>query len=113
MLDSRSEVRTTLIVAPLALIRQWEAEILSKSSKDALRVLVHYGKGIVKCKVEVIVNVTYHILKNNVFPVTLPLSAAKSFDRYDVGKKSILSPVVLNPYIASLCSKSLRRIKLL
>lgn len=34
----------TLVVAPLALIKQWESEIMSKVTEDyALRVLVHHG----------------------------------------------------------------------
>ncbi|GAA97307.1 uncharacterized protein L969DRAFT_49570 [Mixia osmundae IAM 14324] len=35
--------RGTLIVAPLALIRQWESEIRAKIKPDTLRVLVHHG----------------------------------------------------------------------
>ncbi|KAK0629006.1 SNF2 family N-terminal domain-containing protein [Bombardia bombarda] len=38
--------RGTLVVAPLALIRQWEAEIKDKVSKNQpLKVLVHHGPG--------------------------------------------------------------------
>jgi SNF2 family DNA or RNA helicase len=35
--------KTTLIVAPLAVIRQWEAECKSKAEKGYLSVYVHHG----------------------------------------------------------------------
>lgn len=35
--------RSTLIIAPLALIRQWEEEIRSKTERNSLRVYVHHG----------------------------------------------------------------------
>ncbi|KAL1923656.1 uncharacterized protein VTP21DRAFT_8636 [Calcarisporiella thermophila] len=46
MLSNRStdaNIKTTLIVAPLALIRQWECEIKSKTTPESLSVYVHHG----------------------------------------------------------------------
>ena len=59
----------TLIVAPLALIKQWEAEIAEKISKSQkLRVLVHHGpsrtKSIEKLKSYDIVITTYQVLSS-------------------------------------------------
>lgn len=59
--------KSTLIVAPLALIKQWEAEVKSKVDKaHALRVLVHHGPNRAKSyrelkKFDVVVT-TYQIL---------------------------------------------------
>jgi SNF2 family DNA or RNA helicase len=57
----------TLVVAPLALIRQWEAEIKTKVHKDhALRVLVHHGPSRTKYAADLkkydVVITTYQIL---------------------------------------------------
>lgn len=57
----------TLVVAPLALIKQWEAEIKDKVEKDhALRVLVHHGPSRTKSHNELkkydVVITTYQIL---------------------------------------------------
>lgn len=57
----------TLVVAPLALIKQWEAEIKDKVDKDhALRVLVHHGPSRTKSHAELkkydVVITTYQIL---------------------------------------------------
>ncbi|KAF2800131.1 hypothetical protein K505DRAFT_293209 [Melanomma pulvis-pyrius CBS 109.77] len=57
----------TLIIAPLALIKQWEAEISSKISKShALKVLVHHGpsrtKSADKLKQYDVVVTTYQVL---------------------------------------------------
>ncbi|EME49631.1 hypothetical protein DOTSEDRAFT_68421 [Dothistroma septosporum NZE10] len=42
--------KSTLVVAPLALIKQWESEIKTKVSKShALKVLVHHGASRTKC----------------------------------------------------------------
>ncbi|KAH7396861.1 SNF2 family N-terminal domain-containing protein [Phaeosphaeria sp. MPI-PUGE-AT-0046c] len=59
--------RGTLVVAPLALIKQWEAEINSKVSKShALKVLVHHGpsrtKSAEKLKQYDVVITTYQVL---------------------------------------------------
>lgn len=59
--------RGTLVVAPLALIRQWEAEIRTKVDEEhALRVLVHHGPSRTKSHVELkkydVVITTYQIL---------------------------------------------------
>ncbi|KAJ1536917.1 hypothetical protein HK096_006272, partial [Nowakowskiella sp. JEL0078] len=35
--------QTTLIVAPLALIKQWESEIQTKTTRGSLRTLIHHG----------------------------------------------------------------------
>lgn len=40
--------RTTLIVAPLAVVRQWEREAIEKT--DALKVYVHHGNARAKCE---------------------------------------------------------------
>ena len=59
--------KTTLVVAPLALIKQWEAEIKSKvSSSHSLKVLVHHGQNRTKRgddlkKYDVVIT-TYQIL---------------------------------------------------
>ncbi|RUS15876.1 P-loop containing nucleoside triphosphate hydrolase protein [Endogone sp. FLAS-F59071] len=37
--------RTTLIVCPLALIRQWESELMGKAKQDIIKVYVHHGLG--------------------------------------------------------------------
>lgn len=43
--------RTTLIIAPLALIRQWERELKAKVTKRGrLDVLVHHGNGRTKSR---------------------------------------------------------------
>ncbi|KAF1977396.1 hypothetical protein BU23DRAFT_550716 [Bimuria novae-zelandiae CBS 107.79] len=57
----------TLIVAPLALIKQWEAEINDKVSKShSLKVLVHHGpsrtKSVDKLKTYDVVITTYQVL---------------------------------------------------
>ncbi|KAG9575389.1 hypothetical protein KCV04_g24257, partial [Aureobasidium melanogenum] len=57
----------TLVVAPLALIRQWESEIKTKVEKShALRVLVHHGPSRTKFAAELkkydVVVTTYQIL---------------------------------------------------
>ncbi|GAB7356516.1 hypothetical protein MBLNU459_g7264t1 [Dothideomycetes sp. NU459] len=57
----------TLVVAPLALIKQWESEIKTKVEKDhALRVLVHHGPSRTKSHLELkkydVVITTYQIL---------------------------------------------------
>lgn len=57
----------TLIIAPLALIKQWEAEINDKVSKShSLKVLVHHGpsrtKSIEKLKTYDVVITTYQVL---------------------------------------------------
>ncbi|KAF2449415.1 hypothetical protein P171DRAFT_427608 [Karstenula rhodostoma CBS 690.94] len=57
----------TLIVAPLALIKQWEAEINDKVSKShSLKVLVHHGpnrtKSLEKLKTYDVVITTYQVL---------------------------------------------------
>ncbi|KAG6025632.1 hypothetical protein E4U19_003079 [Claviceps sp. Clav32 group G5] len=60
-------VKTTLVVAPLSLIRQWEHEIADKvASLQGLKVLVHHGPQRTKdfkelAKYDVVVT-TYHIL---------------------------------------------------
>ncbi|KAG5968094.1 hypothetical protein E4U58_002001 [Claviceps cyperi] len=60
-------VKTTLVVAPLSLIRQWEHEIADKvASWQGLKVLVHHGPQRTKdfkelAKYDVVVT-TYHIL---------------------------------------------------
>ncbi|TPX56979.1 hypothetical protein PhCBS80983_g04170 [Powellomyces hirtus] len=38
-----TKCKTTLIVAPLALIKQWEQEILTKTKKGTLKVLLYHG----------------------------------------------------------------------
>ncbi|KAF2130353.1 hypothetical protein P153DRAFT_314151 [Dothidotthia symphoricarpi CBS 119687] len=65
ILDSTG--KGTLVVAPLALIKQWEAEINSKVSKThALKVLVHHGpnrtKSADKLKAYDVVITTYQVL---------------------------------------------------
>jgi SNF2 family DNA or RNA helicase len=57
----------TLVVAPLALIKQWEGEIKSKVTRShALKVLVHHGPGRTKSAAELkrydVVITTYQIL---------------------------------------------------
>ncbi|RUS21034.1 hypothetical protein BC937DRAFT_93800 [Endogone sp. FLAS-F59071] len=47
------ESRTTLVVAPLALIRQWESEILTKTEPKSLSVYVHHGPNRTKGEVKV------------------------------------------------------------
>ncbi|RUS15829.1 P-loop containing nucleoside triphosphate hydrolase protein, partial [Jimgerdemannia flammicorona] len=37
--------RTTLIVCPLALIRQWESELMGKAGQNIIKVYVHHGLG--------------------------------------------------------------------
>ncbi|KAF1941327.1 hypothetical protein EJ02DRAFT_455265 [Clathrospora elynae] len=64
---SDSTGKGTLVVAPLALIKQWEAEINSKVSKShALKVLVHHGpnrtKSADKLKQYDVVITTYQVL---------------------------------------------------
>ncbi|KAF1956883.1 hypothetical protein CC80DRAFT_471150 [Byssothecium circinans] len=59
----------TLVVAPLALIKQWEAEIADKVSKShSLKVLVHHGssrtKSIEKLKTYDVVITTYQVLSS-------------------------------------------------
>ncbi|KAI2633048.1 SNF2 family N-terminal domain-containing protein [Hypomontagnella submonticulosa] len=59
--------KTTLVVAPLALIRQWEAELKEKVAEShRMRVLVHHGPQRTKrfqdlCKYDVVIT-TYQIL---------------------------------------------------
>ena len=57
----------TLVVAPLALIKQWESEIKTKVTRShALKVLVHHGPSRTKSAAELkrydVVITTYHIL---------------------------------------------------
>lgn len=64
---SNETCKTTLVVAPLALIKQWEAEFNSKITKShALKVLVHHGpnrtKSAEKLKQYDLVVTTYQIL---------------------------------------------------
>ncbi|EON68641.1 hypothetical protein W97_07899 [Coniosporium apollinis CBS 100218] len=64
---SPSVSKCTLVVAPLALIKQWEAEIKSKVTKShALRVLVHHGPSRTKRAADLqkydVVITTYQIL---------------------------------------------------
>jgi SNF2 family DNA or RNA helicase len=64
---SDSTGKGTLVVAPLALIKQWEAEINSKVTKShALKVLVHHGpsrtKSAEKLKQYDVVITTYQVL---------------------------------------------------
>ncbi|KAJ9640289.1 hypothetical protein H2201_008567 [Coniosporium apollinis] len=64
---SASVSKCTLVVAPLALIKQWEAEIRSKVTKaHALRVLVHHGPSRTKRAADLqkydVVITTYQIL---------------------------------------------------
>jgi SNF2 family DNA or RNA helicase len=64
---SDSTGKGTLVVAPLALIKQWEAEISSKVTKShALKVLVHHGpnrtKSAEKLKQYDVVITTYQVL---------------------------------------------------
>jgi SNF2 family DNA or RNA helicase len=64
---SDSTGKGTLVVAPLALIKQWEAEISSKVAKShALKVLVHHGpnrtKSADKLKQYDVVITTYQVL---------------------------------------------------
>jgi SNF2 family DNA or RNA helicase len=64
---SDSTGKGTLVVAPLALIKQWEAEISSKVTKShALKVLVHHGpnrtKSADKLKQYDVVITTYQVL---------------------------------------------------
>jgi SNF2 family DNA or RNA helicase len=64
---SESTGKGTLVVAPLALIKQWEAEINSKVTKShALKVLVHHGpnrtKSADKLKQYDVVVTTYQVL---------------------------------------------------
>ncbi|TPX46100.1 hypothetical protein SeMB42_g03822 [Synchytrium endobioticum] len=40
---STSRHRTTLVVTPLSLLKQWEDELSTKTRKRALRVLIHHG----------------------------------------------------------------------
>jgi len=59
--------KTTLVVAPLALIKQWESEIKSKvSASHSLDVLVHHGSSRTKSALELkkydVVITTYQIL---------------------------------------------------
>ncbi|CAG8493904.1 3556_t:CDS:10 [Acaulospora morrowiae] len=42
---SKSNIKSTLIVAPTALIHQWEAEILDKTEPGTFRVHVYHGPG--------------------------------------------------------------------
>jgi SNF2 family DNA or RNA helicase len=70
---------TTLVVAPLALIKQWESEIKSKVSEShGLRVLVHHGASRTKSSLELkkydVVITTYQ---------TLTSEHASSSDRED------------------------------
>ena len=37
------KVKTTLVVAPLALLQQWKAEIINKTTAGTLSVLIHHG----------------------------------------------------------------------
>jgi SNF2 family DNA or RNA helicase len=68
----------TLIVAPLALIRQWEREVVSKSSRG-LKVFVFHSRK--KSKMELrtydVVITTYHVLANDA-----PREAKKIGDLY-------------------------------
>lgn len=66
-MPSKDVSKGTLVVAPLALIKQWEAEIKSKVEKDhALKVLVHHGPSRTKSHAELkkydVVVTTYQIL---------------------------------------------------
>ncbi|KAK4943620.1 hypothetical protein LTR28_008421, partial [Elasticomyces elasticus] len=66
-LPSTDVGKGTLVVAPLALIKQWESEIKTKVEKDhALRVLVHHGPSRTKSAYELkkydVVITTYQIL---------------------------------------------------
>lgn len=60
------ERKTTLIVAPLALIRQWESEINTKTKPGTLKVLVHHGPGRTKSVVTMrkhdVVITTYQVV---------------------------------------------------
>ncbi|KAJ3088690.1 hypothetical protein HK102_008181 [Quaeritorhiza haematococci] len=60
--------RTTLIVAPMSLIYQWEREIHEKTHPGLLKVKVHYGQNRTKSKTELrqydVVITTYQIVKN-------------------------------------------------
>ncbi|GAB7363401.1 hypothetical protein MBLNU230_g3678t1 [Neophaeotheca triangularis] len=66
-LPSKEVGKGTLVVAPLALIKQWEAEIKDKVSKShAMKVLVHHGPSRTKSSYELkkydVVITTYQIL---------------------------------------------------
>ncbi|KAK3678567.1 hypothetical protein LTR78_001865 [Recurvomyces mirabilis] len=66
-LPGKDVSKSTLVVAPLALIKQWEDEIKTKVSKShALRVLVHHGANRTKSAVELkkydVVITTYQTL---------------------------------------------------
>ncbi|KAK1824304.1 hypothetical protein LTR12_001370 [Friedmanniomyces endolithicus] len=66
-LPGKDVSKSTLVVAPLALIKQWEAEIKTKVTRShALRVLVHHGASRTKSAKELqkydVVITTYQIL---------------------------------------------------
>jgi len=66
-MPSKDVSKGTLVVAPLALIKQWEAEIKDKVERShALRVLVHHGPSRTKSHIELkkydVVITTYQIL---------------------------------------------------
>ncbi|KAL8286684.1 hypothetical protein RQP46_004212 [Phenoliferia psychrophenolica] len=58
--------KTTLILAPLALLQQWKTEILDKMDANHWRVLIHHGKDRAKTAKELarydVVLTTYHTL---------------------------------------------------
>ncbi|KAJ3084919.1 hypothetical protein HK102_000513 [Quaeritorhiza haematococci] len=65
--------KTTLVVAPLALIRQWEDEIETKTKKGLLRVLVYHGSSRTKdpavlARYDVVIT-TYQVVASE-FPKT-------------------------------------------
>jgi SNF2 family DNA or RNA helicase len=45
-------MKTTLIVAPLALIHQWKREIEKRTKKGLFRVHIHHGSGLLKTRKE-------------------------------------------------------------
>ncbi|PVG00777.1 hypothetical protein CPB86DRAFT_171952 [Serendipita vermifera] len=61
--------RSTLIIAPLALLEQWRAEIAMKTEEDMLKILIYHGPNRSKNKKEIekydVVLTTYHTLAND------------------------------------------------
>ncbi|KAI8072588.1 SNF2 family N-terminal domain-containing protein [Gongronella butleri] len=45
VVSTHKPAHTTLIVAPLALLHQWDAEVADKTTKNKLKVLIHHGPG--------------------------------------------------------------------
>ncbi|KAJ3017989.1 hypothetical protein HKX48_003239 [Thoreauomyces humboldtii] len=69
--------KTTLIVAPLALIKQWEQEILTKTKARTLKVLLYHGPGRTKDPVKLksydVVITTFQVIASECPKLSKPL----------------------------------------